>query len=96
MALLSVRMEGTTSGPSALECSTLLEVTEAGTVYSHKSCTGTSRCFPFALDFKGEIGCKHYVHSSLPVCVRGRYFGSRFWNFRRFLEVAEAVTIYPI
>ena len=37
----------------ALEFSTLLEVTEAGTIHVHASCTRPTRCTPVLLGFKG-------------------------------------------
>ena len=39
--------------PLDLEFSTLLEVTEAVTLYVHASCTWPTRCTHVALEFKG-------------------------------------------
>ena len=44
---------GTFFGAPALEFSTLLEVTEAGTIHVNASCTSPTRCTPVLLGFKG-------------------------------------------
>ena len=61
----------------ALEFSTLLEVTEAGTIHVHASCTRPTRCTPVLLGFKGvKWGSKlcPYRHCR---CLRHLLWGSR-------------------
>ena len=53
IALRSIRVGVTYFGASVLEFSTLLEVTEAGTVHVHASCTRPTRCTPILLGFTG-------------------------------------------
>ena len=53
IALRSIREGGTYFWAPALEFSTLLEVTEAGTIHVHASCTRPTRCTPVLLGFKG-------------------------------------------
>ena len=46
IAVWSIRVGGTYFWAPALEFSTLLEVTEAGTILVHASCTRPTRCTP--------------------------------------------------
>ena len=43
MVLRSIQLTATCYGASPLELSTLMEVTEVGTIYSNKSCTRPAR-----------------------------------------------------
>ena len=52
IALRSLLVVGTYFWSPALEFSTLLEVTEAGTIHVHASCTRPTRCTPVLLGFK--------------------------------------------
>ena len=59
IALRSKRVGVTYFGAPVLEFSTLLEVTEAGTVHVYASCTRPTRCTPVLLGFKGgKLGFK--------------------------------------
>ena len=53
IALRSIRVGGTYFWVPALEFSTLMEVTEAGTIHVYASCTRPTRCTPVLLGFKG-------------------------------------------
>ena len=53
IALRSIRVGGTYFWAPALEFSTLLEVTEAGTIHVHASCTRPTRCTPFFWVLRG-------------------------------------------
>ena len=55
IALRSIRVGGTYFWVPALEFSTLLEVTEAGTIHVYASCTRPTRCTPVLLGFKGDL-----------------------------------------
>ena len=69
MAHRSVRV-GTNTGAPALEFSEFLEVTEAKTLYSRKSCTTPTRSIPVAFAFKWKIAGKVYFHTVIAsVCV---------------------------
>ena len=77
IALRSIRVGGTYFWAPALEFSTLLEVTEAGTIHVHASCTRPTRCTPVILGFKGvKWGSKlsPYRHCQ---CLRHLLWGSR-------------------
>ena len=77
IALRSIRVGGTYFWVPALEFSTLLEVTEAGTIHVHASCTRPTRCTPVLLGFKGvKWGSKlcPYRHCQ---CLRHLLWGSR-------------------
>ena len=83
IAVWSIRVGGTYFWAPALEFSTLLEVTEAGTILVHASCTRPTRCTPVLLGFKGgKMGVKVRIISSLPVFATPT-LGLPFWNFRR-------------
>ena len=61
-------------GAPALEFSTLLQVTEAGKIFLHESCTRPIRCIPHCFGDKGckmGGGVKFMSLSSLPVCALG-------------------------
>ena len=53
IALRSIRVWVTYFGAPVLGFSTLLEVTEDGTVHGHASCTMPTRCTHVLLGFKG-------------------------------------------
>ena len=53
IALRSIRVGGTYFWVPALEFSTLLEVTEAGTIHVDASCTRLTRCTPFFWVLRG-------------------------------------------
>ena len=53
IAVWSIRVGGTYFWAPALEFSTLLEVTEAGTILVHASCTRPTRCTPFFWVLRG-------------------------------------------
>ena len=77
IAVWSIRVGGTYFWAPALEFSTLLEVTEAGTILVHASCTRPTRCTPVLLGFKGvKWGSKlgSYRHCQ---CLRHLLWGSR-------------------
>ena len=62
----------------ALQFSTLLEVTKAGTIHVHASCTRPTRCTPVLLGFKGvEWGSKLCMHIVI-ASVCGTYFGAPY------------------
>ena len=100
IALRSIREGGTYFWAPALEFSTLLEVTEAGTIHVHASCTRPTRCTPVLLGFKGvKWGSKlcPYRHCR---CLRHLLWGfvpPFFWvlppvlEFSTLLEATEAV-----
>ena len=74
IALRSIREGGTYFWAPALEFSTLLEVTEAGTIHVH-GCTRPTRCTPVLLGFKGvKWGSKLCPYVIASVC--DTYFGS--------------------
>ena len=54
MALWSIRAGVTLFVAPALKSSTLLEVTEIGTIYSHKSYARPTRCTHVCLGLKGD------------------------------------------
>ena len=77
IAVWSIRVGGTYFWAPALEFSTLLELTEAGTILVHASCTRPTRCTPVLLGFKGvKWGSKlgTYRHCQ---CLRHLLWGSR-------------------
>ena len=67
IALRSIREGGTYFWAPALEFSTLLEVTEAGTIHVHASCTRPTK-------FNGG---QSYVHIVIATCLRHLLWGSR-------------------
>ena len=76
IAVWSIRVGGTYFWAPALEFSTLLELTEAGTILVHASCTRPTRCTPVLLGFKGvKWGSKlgTYRHCQ---CLRHLIWGS--------------------
>ena len=76
-------MCGLPSRTPAHEFSTLLEVTEVGTIYSHERCT---RPTYFGFE-KGEMGVK-------VISVCDMYYEPLDLEVSTLLEVTEAVTLY--
>ena len=87
-------MGGTYFWVPALEFSTLLEVTEAGTIHVYASCTRPTRCTPVLLGFKGvKWGVKVMIHIVI-ASVCDTYFGAPVLEFSTLFEATEAVAMY--
>ena len=108
IALRSIRVGGTYFWAPALEFSTLLEVTEAGTIHVHASCTRPTRCTPVLLGFKGvkwgsklcpyrHCRCLRHLLWGMCIVIAGvcdTYFGAPVLEFSTLLEATEAVAMY--
>ena len=92
-ALRSIRVGVTYFWAPALELSTLLEVTETGTIHVHASCTRPTRCKPVLMGFKEVNGGKIYVHIVI-ASVCDTYFGDPVLEFSTLLEATETVAMY--
>ena len=66
IALWSIGVRGTFFGGPALEFSTLLEVTEAGTIHVHASCTMPTRCTPVLFGFLP----RNFVKDDFLACLK--------------------------
>ena len=83
---------------SAVELSTLLEITKVGTICPHESCTRLTRptctrCLHVALGLKGQNGGKINVYIVF-TSVCDAYSVTPALAFSTLLEVTDAVPMY--